>query len=43
MRTHQPADQNRFLFGVKELLYPTLNFPQTMDQTIRGTRKIPQD
>jgi hypothetical protein len=43
MGTHQPADRNRFLFGVKKLLYQTLTFPQTMEQMIRGTTKIPQD
>ncbi len=43
MGTHQPADKNRFLLGVKELLCQTLTTPQTMNDLIRGTLKVPQD
>jgi predicted metal-binding protein len=43
MGTHQPADRNRFLLGVKELLCQTLASPQTMNDLIRGTVKIPQE
>jgi hypothetical protein len=41
MGTHQPADRNRFLLGVKELLCQSLASPQTMNDLIRGTLKIP--
>jgi len=43
MGTHQPADRNRFLRGVKELLCQTLSPPQTMSDMIRGTMKIPEE
>ncbi len=42
MGTHQPAERNRFLLGVKELLCQSLTSPQTMNDLIRGTIKIPQ-
>ena len=43
MGTHQPADRDRFLRGVKELLCQTLSPPQTMNDLIRGTIRIPQE
>ena len=43
MGTHRPADRDRFVQGVKELLRQTLAAPQTMNDLIRGTVKIPQD
>ena len=41
MGTHQPADRDRFRKGVKELLCQTLSPPQTMNDLIKGTIKIP--
>jgi predicted metal-binding protein len=43
MGTHLPADRDRFVRGVKELLCQTLTAPQTMNDLIRGTLKIPQE
>jgi len=43
MGTHQPADRDRFMQGVKELLCQTLAAPQTMNDLIRGTIKIPHE
>ncbi len=43
MGTHQPTDRGSFQRGVKELLCQTLAAPQTMNDLIRGTIKIPQD
>jgi predicted metal-binding protein len=43
MGTHQPADVDRFKRGVKELLCQSLARPQTMNDLIRGTLKIPQE
>jgi predicted metal-binding protein len=43
MGTHQPGDRDRFHRGVKELLCQTLAAPQTMNDLIRGTIKIPQE
>jgi hypothetical protein len=43
MGTHQPADRDRFVQGVKELLCQSLARPQTMNDLIRGSIKIPQD
>jgi predicted metal-binding protein len=43
MGTHQPTDRDRFVRGVKELLCQTLAGPQTMNDLIRGTLKIPQE
>lgn len=43
MGTHQPTDRDRFQRGVKELLCQTLTAPQTMNDLIRGTIKIPED
>jgi len=43
MGTHQPAERQHFLKGVKELLCQTLTKPQTMADLIRGTLKTPQD
>ena len=43
MGTHQPVDRDRFQRGVKELLCQTLARPQTMNDMIRGTLKIPQE
>jgi hypothetical protein len=43
MGTHQPADSDRFKRGVKELLCQSLAAPQTMNDLIRGTLKIPQE
>jgi hypothetical protein len=43
MGTHQPADRDRFQRGVKELLCQTLARPQTMNDLIRGTLKIPPE
>jgi hypothetical protein len=43
MGTHQPADRQHFTWGVKELLCQTLSPPQTMNDLIRGTIKIPQE
>ena len=41
MGTHRPADRDRFVTGVKELLCQTLAAPQTMNDLIKGTLKIP--
>jgi hypothetical protein len=41
MGTHQPTDRDRFLKGVKELLCQTLSPPQTMNDLIRGTIRLP--
>jgi predicted metal-binding protein len=41
MGTHQPTDRDRFRKGVKELLCQTLSPPQTMNDLIKGTMKIP--
>jgi predicted metal-binding protein len=41
--THQPMDKAHFQQGLKELLCQTLSPPQTMNDMIRGTLKIPQD
>lgn len=43
MGTHQPVDRHRFHRGVKELLCQTLSPPQTMNDFIRGTMKIPSE
>jgi predicted metal-binding protein len=43
MGTHQPVDRSHFLRGVKELLCQTLSPPQTMNDLIKGTIKIPQE
>lgn len=43
MGTNRPADRDRFVRGVKELLCQSLARPQTMNDLIRGTLKIPQD
>jgi predicted metal-binding protein len=43
MGTHQPADRELFKQGVKELLCQSLARPQTMNDLIRGTLKIPQE
>jgi predicted metal-binding protein len=41
MGTHQPTDRERFRKGVKELLCQTLSPPQTMNDLIKGTIKLP--
>jgi len=41
--THRPTDRDNFQKGVKELLCQTLTRPQTMNDLIRGTLKIPQE
>ncbi len=41
--THQPVDRDQFTRGVKELLCQTLARPQTMNDIIRGTLKIPEN
>ncbi len=41
MGTHQPTDRDRFRKGVKELLCQTLSPPQTMNDLIRGTLRLP--
>jgi len=43
MGTHKPVDQAMFRRGIKELLCPTITSPQTMNDLIRGTIKIPQE
>ena len=43
MGTHQPSERGHFNLGVKELLCQTLAAPQTMNDLIRGTLKIPQE
>jgi predicted metal-binding protein len=43
MGTHQPVDRDHFVRGVKELLCQTLARPQTMNDLIRGTIKIPEN
>jgi len=43
MGTHRPGERDRFMRGVKELLCQTLAPPQTMNDLIRGTIKMPQD
>jgi predicted metal-binding protein len=39
--THRPADRDHFVQGVKELLCQTQVAPQTMNDLMRGTLKIP--
>ncbi len=41
--THKPMAREPFHRGVKELLCQTLTPPQTMNDMIRGTLKIPED
>jgi predicted metal-binding protein len=41
--THKPVGRDHFVSGVKELLCQTLARPQTMNDMIRGTIKIPQN
>jgi len=43
MGTHRPAERDRFVRGVKELLCQTLAGTQTMNDLIRGTLKIPPE
>lgn len=43
MGTHNPVDRDHFTRGVKELLCQTLARPQTMNDLIRGTLKIPEN
>jgi predicted metal-binding protein len=43
MGTHQPADRDGFRRGVKELLCQRLAAPQTMNDLIRGSLKIPEE
>lgn len=43
MGTHQPLDKSHFQKGVKELLCQTLTSPQTMNDMIKGTIKIPSE
>ncbi|MHB9074035.1 MAG: CGGC domain-containing protein [Desulfobaccales bacterium] len=43
MGTHKPVDREHFTRGVKELLCQTLTRPQTMNDLIRGTLKIPEN
>jgi predicted metal-binding protein len=43
MGTHKPVDRGHFTRGVKELLCQTLTRPQTMNDMIRGTLKIPEN
>ena len=43
MGTHQPVESDRFKRGVKELLCQSLAAPQTMNDFIRGTLKIPPE
>ncbi|MGD0826697.1 MAG: hypothetical protein ABSA09_01240 [Desulfobaccales bacterium] len=41
--THQTVDREHFNRGVKELLCQTLARPQTMNDLICGTLKIPEN
>ena len=43
MGTHKPVDRGHFTRGVKELLCQSLARPQTMNDMIRGTLKIPEN
>ncbi len=43
MGTHRPAERDQFQRGVKELLCQSLAAPQTMNDLIRGTLKIPPE
>ena len=43
MGTHRPAEREGFVSGVKELLCQTLSPPQTMNDMIKGTLKIPKE
>ena len=40
--THKPVDKSRFQEGVKELLCPTICRPQTMNDSIKGTLRLPE-
>jgi len=42
MGTHRPVDRGHFTRGVKELICQSLARPQTMNDMIRGTLKIPE-
>ncbi len=39
--THKPIDKDKFREGVKELLCPTICRPQTMNDIIKGTLRLP--
>ena len=41
MGMHQPTEQDRFRKGVKELLCQTISPPQSMNDLIKGTIKLP--
>jgi predicted metal-binding protein len=41
MGTHRPTERDAFVRGVKELLCQTLASPQTMNDLIKGTIKLP--
>ncbi len=42
MGTHKPIDKERFRQGLKELLCQTITSPQTMNDMIKGSLKIPE-
>lgn len=39
--THKPVDKTHFQKSVKELLCPTIIKPQTMNDVVKGTLKLP--
>lgn len=41
--THKPLDKTEFRKSVKELLCPTMSAPQTMNDMIKGTLRLPGD
>jgi hypothetical protein len=43
MGTHRPPERDHFTRGVKELLCQSFAAPQTMNDLIRGTLKIPPE
>jgi hypothetical protein len=40
--THRPADKSLFQKSVRELLCPTAIRPQTMNDVVKGTLKLPE-
>jgi len=42
MGTHKPVEKRLFQKGMKELLCQTISLPQTMNDMIKGTIKIPE-
>lgn len=41
MGTHKPIDKDEFRRAARELLCPTISVPQTMNDIVKGTLKLP--